>query len=146
MAKDPFPPAGQNGGSNRLLEMSAGGPPDISSARRAVTAHLRESGVANVDGAVLVLSELVTNAVIHAGGAERILVACSNGWIHISVHDRAAGPVHRREDEAAVGGRGLRIVDELAEEWGWRPLPDGKAVWARVRSESVPSAPADASF
>ena len=138
MAKDPFPPAGQSGGSNRLLEMSAIRPADISAARRAATAHLRGAGVVNVESAVLVLSELVTNAVLHGGGAERILVACSDGWIHISVHDRRAGPVHPRTDGTAAHGRGLRIVDELAEEWGSRPLSGGKAVWARVPSRDAP--------
>jgi anti-sigma regulatory factor (Ser/Thr protein kinase) len=131
MAKDPFPPAGQHGGSRRALEMSAAGPADIAAARRVATVHLRGAGVANVDNAVLVLSELVTNAVLHAGGADRIVVGCSAGWVHISVHDRKAGQVHPRND-AAVGGHGLRIVDRVAENWGSRPLDGGKAVWARV--------------
>lgn len=110
-------------------------PADIAVARRAAIAHLQDEGVTNVDGAVLVLSELVTNAVRHAGGADRILVGCSAGWVHISVHDHQPGRVRPRREGAGVGGHGLRIVDSLAEDWGSRPLAGGKAVWARVPSQ-----------
>lgn len=142
MAKDPFPPAGQNGGSQHALEMAAAGPADVAAARRAAAAHLRGAGVANVDGAVLVLSELVTNAVRHAGGADRILVGCSDGWVDISVHDHGAGSASPRDAGTAVGGRGLRIVEKLADEWGTQPMSGGKAVWARVPSQ--PTTPEEA--
>jgi anti-sigma regulatory factor (Ser/Thr protein kinase) len=134
MATDMYSPAGPHGGPDQRMETSAARPADIAAARRAVTAHLRRAGCSNIDGAVLVLSELVTNAVLHAGGAHRILVACSAGWIHISVHDHRAGPIHTRHDDAAVDGRGLRIVDRVAEDWGSRPVAGGKAVWALVPS------------
>jgi anti-sigma regulatory factor (Ser/Thr protein kinase) len=145
MATDMFPPVGPHGGPGQHLEMSAARPADIAAARRAATAHLQRAGCSNIDGAVLVLSELVTNAVLHAGGAHRILVACSVGWIHISVHDRRAGPIHTRHDDGAVDGRGLRIVDRVAEDWGSRPLAGGKAVWALVPSERATPDPAVAS-
>ena len=84
------------------------------------------------------LSELVTNAVLHAGGADRIIVGCRAGWVHISVHDRKAGQVSPRNDATAVDGRGLRIVDSVAEDWGSRPLAGGKAVWALVAATPEP--------
>jgi two-component sensor histidine kinase len=132
MAKDPFPPAEQLGGIPHTLEMSAARLADVGPARRAAEAHLHDAGVRDVDSAVLVLSELVTNAVRHAGGADRILVGCSASCVHISVYDHKDGPVYPRSATTAVGGRGLRIVDRLAEAWGSRPLAGGKAVWARV--------------
>ena len=68
-----FSPTGD--GSDHL-ETSAAGAEQIAAVRHAAVAHLQRSGCSNIEHAVPVLSELVTNAVLHAGGAPYVLVAC----------------------------------------------------------------------
>ncbi len=133
MATDPPPPTWSGGGhSGRLLETSATAPGEIAAARHAAAAHLRRCGCTNIDDAVLVLSELITNAILHAGGADRIVVACNDSAIHINVHDHGRTPALPRRDNPAVGGRGLHIVERLTERWGSSPSGDGKDVWATL--------------
>ncbi len=115
-----------------LLEQVAGAPAEIALVRRAATDHLGRCGCANADDAVLVLSELVTNAVLHAGGADRITVDCRDGSIRIDVHDGATDAARVPDVAPEVGGRGLRIVEALAERWGSDPLDAGKVVWAEL--------------
>jgi anti-sigma regulatory factor (Ser/Thr protein kinase) len=134
VAIDPVPSPWPSGGSGHRFETAAATTADISAVRRSAAAHLERWGSTNVDDAVLVLSELVTNAVRHGGGAEHILVACHGPWIHIVVHDRSPEPAVAAVDLPAIGGRGLRIVAELSEEWASRPTGDGKAVWATLAS------------
>jgi hypothetical protein len=50
-------------------------------------------------------------------------------------------PAGRREGLVQPGGRGLRVVNEIATHWGATPLPDGKIVWALLRTDPRPSAP-----
>lgn len=137
MGTEPFTAGGLGDGSGRLLETSAAGTPDIASARRDATAHLRRWGCSNEDDAILVLSELVTNAVLHAGGARRIRVDCAGGRIRISVHDADPRPARMAADVPAVGGRGLRIVARLSRRWGSAPLGGGKDVWAELSCTSA---------
>lgn len=118
----------------RRLETSAVGLAGIGRVRREVAAHLRHCECSNVPDAVLVLSELVTNAVLHAGGADHILVVCDDAWIRIRVHDAGTEHVSRRHDVPLVGGRGLHIVEHLAEAWGSTPVAEGKDVWAVLPS------------
>jgi anti-sigma regulatory factor (Ser/Thr protein kinase) len=82
---------------------------------------------------LLVFSELVTNAVNHAGRAERVQVRLDEAAVTVAVEDPSpSGPLMRAEGGAS-GGFGLRIVDQLAIEWGWARTETGKTVWARVR-------------
>jgi len=113
-----------------LLEQVAGVPAEIAAVRRAAIAHLGRCGCSNAADAVLVLSELVTNAVLHAGGADRVAVECLDGSIRISVHDKTTDPAEVADETRDVGGRGLRIVEALADRWGTDPLGAGKVVWA----------------
>jgi anti-sigma regulatory factor (Ser/Thr protein kinase) len=119
-----------SGGAARSLEQTATAPGEISAVRRAVTAYLDGCGCSNSDDAVLVLSELVTNAVLHAGGADRIAVECDGGSIRISVRDGTIARPAVQRASSAIGGRGLRIVDTLAERWGCDDHAGGKTVWA----------------
>ena len=116
-------------GAPARMETVAAGENDIPIARRAIVDHLRRSGCDNIHDTALVVSELVTNAVLHAGGADRIIVECDSTTILITVHDRSPEPPRRRH-HAAIGGRGLRIVEQLATRWGTTPHPHGKDVWA----------------
>ena len=88
--------------------------------------------------AELMVSELVTNAVLYGRSAVALTVAVADGVLEVGVTDRspllpaprmaAAGQAPWR----AEGGRGLRMVDQLADEWGVAALAEGKQVWFRL--------------
>lgn len=87
------------------------------------------------DDLVLVVDELATNAIRHAGGGlVNVTLAAGADAVSARVYDgTAAKPRLRDPDEATEDGRGLRLVDELTgHRWGHRPTPSGKYVWARV--------------
>jgi anti-sigma regulatory factor (Ser/Thr protein kinase) len=79
----------------------------------------------------LCVSELATNAVMHAGTEFRVVVLSTDRKVRVEVHDEAAGdPEVRTADEYTVGGRGLMIVEHLADRWGVDERDDGtKSVW-----------------
>ncbi|MEW1956678.1 ATP-binding protein [Kineococcus sp. NPDC059986] len=104
----------------------------VARARAFVRDHCAQSQVAEgvCDTAVLLVSELVTNAVEHARSRVRLAVAVSTRRVHVEVGDQnAALPAVRHPDAAAVHGRGMAIVDGLAEDWGVRPDGRGKTIW-----------------
>jgi DNA-binding NarL/FixJ family response regulator/anti-sigma regulatory factor (Ser/Thr protein kinase) len=81
----------------------------------------------------LLLSELVTNAVLHAASEPKVAIQVLRDRVHIEIVDSSTGSATPRaagrKDES---GRGLGIVDALAQSWGTTPLPDGKVVWFDV--------------
>jgi len=89
------------------------------------------------DGARLVISELVSNAVQHAGTDLDVTAAYTGRYLRIAVQDGTrtvprpidAVPV-RSAIMPAGSGRGLRAVDAFSTHWGVTRLPDGKIVWA----------------
>nr|WP_246298592.1 SpoIIE family protein phosphatase [Nocardioides panaciterrulae] len=104
----------------------------VSAARRAVAEHLRRRGAsrAAIEDAVLVTSELLTNAALHAVPPLQLRVLGDDGEIRIEVHDHASyEPRKQRPDSDDEHGRGLQIVAAIADRWGTRPTDSGKAVW-----------------
>lgn len=88
---------------------------------------------APVDDAQLVVSELATNSVVHAGTPFSVSVSCDGVAIRISVHDRSlTRPIVRDTGPTAPSGRGLRLVAAVARDWGVESAPDGKTVWAEL--------------
>jgi anti-sigma regulatory factor (Ser/Thr protein kinase) len=87
------------------------------------------------DAAVLVVSELVTNAVRHAGTDLEVEVALIPGGVRVQVSDSGGGyPVAREADPQDERGRGLGIVDSVAARWGVEDVPaGGKRVWVDLR-------------
>ncbi len=88
-----------------------------------------------VDNAELIASELVTNAVTHTGAPAQLLLTREpdTRLLRISVSDGSTRhPSPREADLDALGGRGLAIVDVLAQSWGVTDQGDGKAVWAEL--------------
>ncbi|MBZ4020697.1 ATP-binding protein [Streptomyces purpurogeneiscleroticus] len=85
--------------------------------------------------AVLLVSELVGNAVRHTGARTfGLRMLRRRGWIRIEVRDPSRGlpclmPVH----ELDVSGRGLFLVDKLSDRWGVDLLPRGKTTWFEMR-------------
>jgi anti-sigma regulatory factor (Ser/Thr protein kinase) len=85
------------------------------------------------DTAELLISELVTNALLHAGTDLTVHVECVEDTVRIAVDDGSAvAPVLSSMDGDALGGRGLPLVEILATRWGWEPLACGKRVWFEV--------------
>ncbi|GAA2138601.1 hypothetical protein GCM10009844_06720 [Nocardioides koreensis] len=105
---------------------------DISQARHAVAEHLRGIGAAEgvIEDAILVTSELLTNATLHAVPPIELRVIGDETEIRIEVHDHASyEPRKQRPDAEDEHGRGLQIVAALADRWGTRPTNAGKTVW-----------------
>ncbi|HEX6755300.1 MAG TPA: ATP-binding protein [Mycobacteriales bacterium] len=89
---------------------------------------------------LLVVSELVTNAVLH--GAEPIVVTLVRDFerVRVEVTDAApdSSPYSSRVTNESVAGRGLSVVTRLAAAWGWRADPGThKTVWAELPLRSV---------
>jgi anti-sigma regulatory factor (Ser/Thr protein kinase) len=83
--------------------------------------------------AQLVVSELVSNAVEHAGTASTIKLELSGGRLKISVRDGSTTqPVARPLDMVSFRGRGLPLIDRVSEHWGIANHIDGKTVWAEL--------------
>jgi anti-anti-sigma regulatory factor len=91
---------------------------------------LPESAIA----AEVIASELVTNAVRHAGTGIELQVTLRDDYLRVSVRDGATSLARRQSPaESDFHGRGLLIVEAMAAAWGNVPLPDGKVVWATLR-------------
>jgi anti-sigma regulatory factor (Ser/Thr protein kinase) len=85
------------------------------------------------DQLVLIGSELVTNAVLHARTGLTLALELRDGRVRISVTDRSQAPATLRHYRAdAFTGRGLRVVAALSDRWGVSAAADGKAVWAEL--------------
>lgn len=115
-------------------------PPDPASARSArrfVADTLAATGVdAPVDVATLLVSELVTNALLHARSEIVVRVQSDDGRVRVEVDDRsAAPPVLRARRDDATTGRGTVLVDALAASWGVEADGAGKTVWFELPSQ-----------
>lgn len=104
-----------------------------STARRVVESVVRERGLdAILDEALLLVTELVTNAVVHAGTEIDVRLDVSDARLRVEVIDRTPGLLHvdsHLPSEQREGGRGLLLLDALAAEWGTRHFGWGKSVW-----------------
>jgi anti-sigma regulatory factor (Ser/Thr protein kinase) len=116
-------------------------------AREQVARCLTDAGArpdALFDDALLVTSELVTNAVRHADPHIDLKVVTDHGVFRLEVHDRGrSGLVRRNRSPDLAGGWGLNVVHRLATDWGVVPARpgQGKTVWAELPlTYGVPSA------
>ncbi|MFD7613726.1 ATP-binding protein [Streptomyces sp. NPDC059828] len=93
-----------------------------------------EERLAVAEDVLMVVSELVTNACLHAGGPEELVLHCTADRLRIEVSD--ADPVTPRPrphaDPAKPGGHGLVVLGRLARAWGSVPRGGGKTVWAEI--------------
>lgn len=113
-------------------------PASVASARRAISDELRAAGVPDcaVGDAALVISELVSNAILHAYPlpGERLKVAwqITGGQVEVAVSDggSATMPHDTHPTVASVSGRGLAIVAHICQTWGIRSNDVGLTVWA----------------
>ncbi|KUJ70036.1 hypothetical protein ACZ90_06655 [Streptomyces albus subsp. albus] len=132
-------------------------PAEVGRARRWARSRLAVSGIAVdeplAETLILLISELVTNAVVHTGcpavlrlvlperfaaeppaeGGARPMDGAPVGTVRVEVADASArAPRQRHVDEAATNGRGLELVDGLADRWGWHREGAGKRIWCEV--------------
>lgn len=90
-----------------------------------------------VDIVTLLVSELVTNAVLHARSTIELRLRQDRNAIRVEVGDASSvAPVLRRYESDAMTGRGLALVSELAQDWGVEDRPSGKSVWFVVQEHA----------
>jgi anti-sigma regulatory factor (Ser/Thr protein kinase) len=90
----------------------------------------------SVDLLVLVVDELVTNAVIHANTPIHVTVERREPYYRCVVRDECNdGPLPRIVDLTAGHGRGLRLVDRFSADWGVDRDSEGTAVWALIADD-----------
>jgi len=82
------------------------------------------------DTAQLLVSELVTNAVLHAGPPLELRIHLDTKRVLVAVEDASSVYPHPRDPaESDSNGRGLLLVDKLSTSWGWHRVDGGKRVW-----------------
>ena len=106
----------------------------VATSRRFVTDILTSWELGHVvEDAALIVSELATNAVMHARSAFTVLLSYEAGTLCISVRDDcAAVPSIRNPAATVISGRGLRLVSSIAQRWGTDRDGRGKLVWAEL--------------
>jgi len=88
---------------------------------------------------LLCVSELVTNAVLHARSAPRLRIAGRGRYVRVEVDDDDPTlPRRPAYDGGAITGRGLRILDRVAAGWGARAHAEGKTVWCVIDLDGDP--------
>ena len=114
-------------------------PPSVRSiplARHLVVGLLRAWGAPHDrDDAALLVTELVANVVDHVGGEASLTlqVELSEDWLRIAVADGSSvRPVARELDTGSPRGRGLRLVQAIADRWGCEDHDGGKRVWLEL--------------
>ena len=111
-------------------------PPEPGSVAQARTFAVEAAGVEGEEIAELLrllVSELATNAVLHARTEFVVRVRPHGTTVRVEVEDRSADlPRRKAYGPAAVVGRGLVLVEAIADRWGIRQVPGGKVVWAEL--------------
>jgi anti-sigma regulatory factor (Ser/Thr protein kinase) len=124
-------------------------PASVAVARQRVAADLSAAGIfeAAVGDAVLVMSELLSNAIRHArplpGANVQVAWALEEDAIEVAVSDGGAPttPSRTHASVSALGGRGLDIVEYLASRWGIRSDDCGQTVWAVLPTPATEQQP-----
>ena len=112
----------------------------VSRARTFVAGHLRDHALGSlVDDIELVVSELATNAVMHAGSAITVTLRAFEQTVLLEVLDGAqTGPTVRSSRTLDTDGRGMAIVQALSRDWGVNARGTaGKSVWAAFEIEGA---------
>jgi PAS domain S-box-containing protein len=122
------------GGVQQLLTLPPA--PDSARAARRFVGDVLHAARADafVDTATLLASELVTNGIVHAHTDLQVVVEATVTWVRVEVVDgNSRLPARREYDENASTGRGLEMVELLADDFGVEPVDGGgKRVWFRL--------------
>ncbi|MET7409273.1 SpoIIE family protein phosphatase [Streptomyces parvulus] len=117
-------------------------PEAVRHARRFTRRTLRSWGVPDegIDGVLLIVSELVTNALVHTDGRVRLDLALIGGRMRVAVADASPRtPVKPTSiGWEATGGRGILLVEAMSSAWGTLPVGGGKLVWSEVPLDGAP--------
>ncbi|NBE52591.1 SpoIIE family protein phosphatase [Streptomyces boluensis] len=119
----------------RLKEHVGPGDPDaLTGARHMIRAAVRAWGAGErADEIELIADELITNALMHTDGAAVVTLRVLTGVdrrLRVEVEDTSSALPRRREaGDSGVSGRGLLLVDRIADVWGVEPRGSGKCVW-----------------
>jgi anti-sigma regulatory factor (Ser/Thr protein kinase) len=136
------------------LEIGAD-PAEVGRARRWARSRLAGCGIggdeALAETLLLLVSELVTNAVVHAGTPSVLRMLLPGlqapGAVRLEVADMSTCPPRQRHaDGDDTEGRGLELVSGLADRWGWQREGFGKRIWCeldRAGAQSVESVPVE---
>ncbi|MFE1435975.1 ATP-binding protein [Streptomyces griseoaurantiacus] len=115
---------------------------EVAHARHFVASLLAERGP--VDDAVLIVSELATNAVRHslsgaADGWFLVIIGFGHDLVRLEVVDQGGPKVPHLCDvtNQEEGGRGLLLIAACAKDWGVKEWPDGRTVWAELAREDA---------
>ncbi|TDT32273.1 anti-sigma regulatory factor (Ser/Thr protein kinase) [Streptomyces sp. BK208] len=124
-------------------------PSEVGRARRWARSRLAGSGIRAdepvAETLVLLVSELVTNAVVHTGRSAVLRLVLpgpvtgetEEAVVRLEVEDASdRAPVPRCAGGEATGGRGLALVDGLADRWGWSREGTGKSIWCELDRSS----------
>jgi serine phosphatase RsbU (regulator of sigma subunit)/anti-sigma regulatory factor (Ser/Thr protein kinase) len=83
--------------------------------------------------AILLVSEMVTNAIVHGRAPIQLRLRQAREHLLVEVDDTAtAVPRKLRPTSSDIHGRGLQLIAMMADEWGTRPIHDGKSVWCAL--------------
>jgi anti-sigma regulatory factor (Ser/Thr protein kinase) len=106
-------------------------PASASAARRFLRSTLEAWGCEDLNEvASLLVSEVVTNAVLHARSPIELVIGHANDVLRVEVLDRDGRlPVRKNYAIDAGTGRGMLLVDSMADRWGAERRPQGKIVW-----------------
>lgn len=111
----------------------------VSAARHFVRNAIESLPSEIADSVELMVSELATNSVKHADTEFELVIEYSDSRVRVEVTDSGAGePTPRDPAPSDPSGRGLRIVDLMADKWGVRRSGDTKTVWFLVDNASPP--------
>ncbi|MFP5334442.1 MAG: ATP-binding protein [Actinomycetes bacterium] len=122
-----------------LIAELGNGPREVGRARRVLARALRGWGIDGEDAevAVLLTSELVTNAIRHGSAPVRLRAGVGHRGLRVEVDDESRGTVTPRHAAPTdVDGRGLHLVESLSDRWGCRTGNGGKRVWFELRKIS----------
>jgi anti-sigma regulatory factor (Ser/Thr protein kinase) len=113
-------------------------PESVALARRFVLDHIPQLSHQTREHITLIVSELATNAVLHAATPFTVALTLTEQTLTLEVTDRSRLEATAAEEFPAAGephGRGLLIVTRLAPEWGvtTNHIPSGKTVWVKLR-------------
>jgi serine phosphatase RsbU (regulator of sigma subunit)/anti-sigma regulatory factor (Ser/Thr protein kinase) len=135
LRRDPDGPTCAMPERRAVLTIPQSAPSQIRSARDDVRALLHDwASPDQFESAVLLVSELITNVLVHTDD-DAVLSITATGMpgtrrLHVEVADTSDDMPHRRTPgELASSGRGLFLIEELADSWGVDPRGDGKAIW-----------------
>lgn len=118
-------------------------PPEPSSAGRArrFVAHALSPGGEVAELAVLLVSELASNAVLHARTDFELVISLDTARIRVDVMDsNATMPMLKSYEPESVTGRGLHMVASSADKWGFDATHEGKTVWFELQRPARPVA------